>query len=332
MCRASSARAADLVDRIHGRQRSRRFEGGGADRHPSRSRSSSTEDDADGVSILGEKLSVVRVDGADNFTAPGRPIAVISNVMLEYRPAPPREAGAGQTPVSGRPERLSIIVPVYNEARTVRAVIDRLLTIDLPVPREILVVDDGSTDGTGEVLDRRRRRRAWRSPSSACRRTAGRGARFALGWRGPRERSSRSRTRTSSSTPRNWRRWCSRSSAARASVVYGSRFLDGTARAPRMTIAGNRMLTAATNVLYGSAITDMETCYKIMRADVAHSLKLTASRFDIEPEITARLLRGGHRIHELPVRFAPRSRAEGKKIRWRDGVRALQVLLIERFR
>ena len=98
-----------------------------------------------------------------------------------------------------------------------------------------------------------------------------------------------------------------------------------------MTIAGNRMLTAATNLLYGSAITDMETCYKIMRADIAHSLKLTASRFDIEPQITARLLRGGHHIHELPVHFAPRSKAEGKKIKWRDGVRALQVLLRERF-
>ena len=76
----------------------------------------------------------------------------------------------------------------------------------------------------------------------------------------------------------------------------------------------------------------METCYKIMRADIAHSLRLTASRFDIEPQITARLLRNGHHIHELPVYFAPRSKAEGKKIKWRDGVRALQVLLNERFR
>jgi hypothetical protein len=119
--------------------------------------------------------------------------------------------------------------------------------------------------------------------------------------------------------------------SGQANVVFGSRFLDGTARAPRMTIAGNRMLTAATNLLYGSAITDMETCYKIMRADIAHSLKLDASRFEIEPQITARLLRGGHHIHELPVHFAPRSKAEGKKIKWRDGVHALQVLLRERF-
>ena len=91
------------------------------------------------------------------------------------------------------------------------------------------------------------------------------------------------------------------------------------------------MLTAATNVLYGSSLTDMETCYKIMRTDVARSLCLEANRFDIEPEITAKLLRAGHSILELPIRFEPRSRAQGKKIGWRDGVRAIQVLLKYRF-
>ena len=117
-----------------------------------------------------------------------------------------------------------------------------------------------------------------------------------------------------------------------ADVVYGSRFLAGRPPAPWITIAANRVLTGATNLLFGGSLTDMETCYKIMRADVARSLKLDANRFDIEPQITARLLRAGHRIHELPVTFDPRSRAQGKKIGWRDGVRALQVLIAERFR
>ena len=110
-------------------------------------------------------------------------------------------------------------------------------------------------------------------------------------------------------------------------VVYGSRFLDGRPDAPAVTIAANRLLTWLTNVLYGAALTDMETCYKIMRADVVRSLELTADRFDIEPEITARLLLGGHGILERPARFTPRSRAAGKKISWRDGLVAIAVLI-----
>ena len=231
---------------------------------------------------------------------------------------------------TGRQERLSIIVPVYNEARTVRAVIDRLLTIDLPVPREILVVDDGSTDGTGDVLAR----------------AAGEGLAVTVirmpqnGGKGTAIRAGLARATGTivaiqdadlELDPAQLAVLLQPIVSGQANVVFGSRFLDGTARAPRMTIAGNRMLTAATNLLYGSAITDMETCYKIMRADIALSLKLDASRFEIEPQITARLLRGGHHIHELPVHFAPRSKAEGKKIKWRDGVHALQVLLRERF-
>jgi glycosyltransferase involved in cell wall biosynthesis len=232
--------------------------------------------------------------------------------------------------VSVRPERLSIIVPVYNEASTVRAVIDRLLTIDLPVPREILIVDDGSTDGTGDVLEGAAREglavTVIRMPNNG-----GKGSAIRAGLARASGTIVAIQDADLELDPAQLASLVQPIVSGHATVVYGSRFLDGTARAPRMTIAGNRMLTAATNVLYGSAITDMETCYKIMRADIAHSLKLTASRFDIEPQITARLLRGGHRIHELPVQFSPRSRAEGKKIKWRDGVRALQVLLRERF-
>ena len=105
-------------------------------------------------------------------------------------------------------------------------------------------------------------------------------------------------------------------------MVYGSRFLQRhAAAAPWLTIAANRFLTGVTNVLYGRALTDMETCYKVMRTEVARALELEANRFDIEPEITAKLLRAGHTIVERPVRFEPRSRAQGKKIGWRDGVK-----------
>jgi hypothetical protein len=96
-------------------------------------------------------------------------------------------------------------------------------------------------------------------------------------------------------------------------------------------VFANQFLTAVTNVLYGGRLTDMETCYKVMATEVARSLKLESNRFDIEPEITAKLLRSGHAIVELPIRFEPRSRAQGKKIGWKDGVRAIQVLVKYRF-
>lgn len=232
--------------------------------------------------------------------------------------------------MSSRPERLSIIVPVYNEAKTVRTVIDRLLTIDLPVPREILVVDDGSTDGTGDVLDSAA---GDGLAVTVIRMThnSGKGTAIRTGLARATGTIVAIQDADLELDPAQLTALVQPIVTGRANVVFGSRFLDGTARVPRMTIAGNRMLTAATNFLFGSAITDMETCYKIMRADIAHSLKLDASRFEIEPQITARLLRGGHQIHELPVHFAPRSRVEGKKIKWRDGVRALHVLLRERF-
>jgi len=113
---------------------------------------------------------------------------------------------------------------------------------------------------------------------------------------------------------------------AKADAVYGSRFLKPSFTVPLVTRIGNKTLTWMTNTLFGQSLTDMETCYKIIRGDLARSLDLTADRFDIEPEITVALLRRGHRIVELPVTFSPRSRAAGKKMRWRDGLEAVRML------
>ncbi len=247
--------------------------------------------------------------------------------------------------MSRRAELLSIIVPVYNEIRTVRAVIDRLLAIDLPVPREILIVDDGSSDGTRDVLATLGTRdsgigiRDSGIPAPESRllvihaeRNGGKGAAIRLGLNSARGTIVAIQDADLELDPQQIAALVSPIVRGDADVVYGSRFLAGRPPAPWITIAANRVLTGATNLLFGGSLTDMETCYKIMRADVARSLQLDANRFDIEPQITARLLRAGHRIHELPVKFDPRSRAQGKKIGWRDGVRALQVLITERFR
>jgi len=233
--------------------------------------------------------------------------------------------------VSGHSELLSIIVPVYNEARTIRAVVDRLLIIDLPIPREILVVDDGSTDGTREALEAASREGlAFRVLKAE--RNAGKGSAIRRGLLEARGTIVAIQDADLELDPQQLASLVGPILRGDAGVVYGSRFLHGQAGAPLVTYAANRFLTVVTNLLFRSGLTDMETCYKIMRTDIARSLGLTADRFDIEPEITARLLRQGHRISELPVRFDARSKAEGKKIGWRDGVRAVHVLITERFK
>lgn len=233
--------------------------------------------------------------------------------------------------MSGRPELLSIIVPVYNEAATSRAVIDRLLAAGLPVPREILVVNDGSTDGTADVLDQASRERL---PIVVLhvRHNAGKGSAIRHALAHARGSIVAIQDADLELDPGQLASLVEPILRGAADVVYGSRFVRGRSGAPLLTYAANRVLTAATNALFGAALTDMETCYKVMRTDVARSLGLTARRFELEPEITARLLRRGHAIRELPVRFDARSRAQGKKIGWRDGVQTLWVLMRERFR
>jgi glycosyltransferase involved in cell wall biosynthesis len=228
------------------------------------------------------------------------------------------------------PELLSILVPVFNESRTVAPVIERLLSVALPLPREIVVVNDGSSDGTREVLD------SLRLPAETVRifhaaRNAGKGAAIRFGLDHARGTIVAIQDADLELDPAQLADLVGPILAGETQVVYGSRFLSGRPDAPWKSVLANRALTLATNLLFGARITDMETCYKVMRADVARSLALVSNRFDIEPEITAKLLLAGQPIVERPVTFRPRRRAEGKKIGWRDGVRALRVLAGYRF-
>lgn len=224
---------------------------------------------------------------------------------------------------------LSIVVPVYNEEATVRSVIERLLAVDLPVPREILVINDGSTDGTRGVLDGLAEvPGTLRIVHSEV--NGGKGSAIRIGFEQARGTIVAIQDADLELDPAELANLVQPILSGDSQVVYGSRFLRGESAAPWLTIAANKLLTGITNILYGANLTDMETCYKVMRADVARSLNLQAKRFDIEPEITAKVLRRGLRIVERPVRFEPRSRAQGKKIGWRDGFHAIAVLLRHR--
>ena len=224
---------------------------------------------------------------------------------------------------------LSIIVPVYNEAGTVGAVLARLRSIALPLPREIVVVNDGSTDQTRTVLDDVAPGPDVRIVHAA--RNGGKGSAIRRGLSEVRGSIVAIQDADLELDPAQIAELVAPIIAGDTEVVYGSRFLGQRPDAPWKTIAANRFLTAVTNLLYGGRLTDMETCYKVMTTEVARSLRLASNRFDIEPEITAKLLRASHRIVELPVRFSPRSRQAGKKIGWRDGLHAIGVLFRYRF-
>ena len=226
---------------------------------------------------------------------------------------------------------ISIIVPVFNEAGTVGRVIERLLRIPLPAPREIIVVNDGSTDGTREVLDGIAPIDGVLSIVHAAA-NGGKGSALRIGLSHARGTIIAIQDADLELDPAQLAGLVQPILNGEAEVVYGSRFLSGRPSGPWLSIAANRGLTWLTNVLFRGRLTDMETCYKIMATPVARSLQLESNRFDIEPEITAKLLRQRRRIVERPVTFDPRNRASGKKIGWRDGVHAIAVLLKYRFR
>ena len=223
------------------------------------------------------------------------------------------------------PELISIIVPVYNEETTVGQVLARLLTVDLPARRETIVLNDGSRDGARRALDAF----AIEHPEVAIIHlpdNRGKGHAVRMGIARSTGMVVAIQDADLELDPAQLSQLVASILGGEADVVYGSRFLAASSSVG-VSRMGNLALTWATNVLFGSALTDMETCYKVMRGDVARGLRLTADRFEIEPEITARLLLGGFRLVERPISFSPRSRAAGKKMRWRGGVDALGMLI-----
>ncbi len=222
---------------------------------------------------------------------------------------------------------LSVVMPVFNEAATVEEIIRRVLAV--PIRTQLIVVDDGSTDGTRDVLTRLQRELGF--PLLLQPRNRGKGAALRAGFEAVTGDLVAIQDADLEYSPEEFPALIELICDGRADVVYGSRFI-GRHRVFLFThYLGNRALTLLTNVLYNTMLTDMETCYKVMRTDVLRSMTLRSNGFGIEPELTAKIFKRGYRVYEIPITYDGRGYEEGKKIGWRDGVVALWVLLRYRF-
>ena len=222
---------------------------------------------------------------------------------------------------------LSVIMPVYNERTTLSQILSRVRAVDLK--KEIVVIDDGSTDGTRDVLKEEEKTGDLKILYHETNRGKGAAVRTGL------EHASGEFVIIQDADleydPQDYHKLLKPILEGQAEVVYGSRFMASGDTMFFLQALGNRIVTLVTNLLYGTALSDMETCYKACRAEVIKSIPLRSRRFELEPEITAKLLKRGYLIHEVPISYQGREYHEGKKLTWRDGIVALWTLMKYRF-
>jgi glycosyltransferase involved in cell wall biosynthesis len=238
------------------------------------------------------------------------------------------EVDVSELPPQRTYRSLTVIMPVFNERATVAEVIRRMRAVELPVTLQIIAVDDGSSDGSDKVLGAiedstvRVLRHQHNEGKGAAVRTAlveARGDLVLI------------QDADLEYDPNDWPKLLDPILRGKARVVYGSRFTGERKNMLPLHWVGNRLLSLLTNVLYSSTLSDMETCYKLFDSQILEGLRILSNRFEFEPEITAKVLRRGHRIYEVPISYAGREQGEGKKITWRDGFGAFTALIKYRF-
>jgi glycosyltransferase involved in cell wall biosynthesis len=227
--------------------------------------------------------------------------------------------------------KLSVVVPVFNERNTLVEILRRMRAVELPdsIEREIVVVDDGSSDGTRDVL---RQLNDSTVHVVSHENNRGKGAALRTGFARATGDYVLVQDADLEYDPADWPRLIAPVLAGKARVVYGSRFTGERRNMLFFHWVGNRFLSLVTNVLYNTTLSDMETCYKLIDRALLARIDLRAERFEFEPEITAKLLKCGVRIYEVPISYTGREVDEGKKITWVDGFSALWALVKYRFR
>ncbi len=230
---------------------------------------------------------------------------------------------------------LSVVIPVYNERNTIREIVAKVYNLN--INKEIILVDDGSTDGTIQELKNIERefdevRVIFHS------RNQGKGAALRTGFGQVKGDYVIVQDADLEYDPADFHKLLEVVESGEAEVVYGSRFVGKTKRdiyrkgnMHWLHLIGNKFLTKATNLLYGVKLTDMETCYKLIPANLIRQIKIRSDRFNFEPEITAKILKRGYKIKEVPIHYSGREMSEGKNISWRDGPAALWALIKFRF-
>lgn len=237
-----------------------------------------------------------------------------------------------EEPVSPSWRTLSVIVPVYNEHKTLAEIVRRIRAVDLGALRlntEIVLVDDGSTDGTRELLPGLAELpgvRVFLLP-----RNRGKGAAVRTGIENATGDFLLVQDADLEYDPRDYPTLLRPILEGRSSVVYGSRFLGEHKAMYYWHQVGNKLLTTVANILYNTTLTDMETCYKLCTREVACSFRLKQNRWGFDPEMTAKILKRGHRIYEVPISYNGREFDEGKKINWHDAFVVIASLVRYRF-
>lgn len=222
---------------------------------------------------------------------------------------------------------LSVVMPVYNEVATIDEIVQRVMAV--PLRKELIVVDDDSTDGTRERLVALQKEYGFKLLLQP--RNAGKGAALRRGFEEITGDLVVIQDADLEYSPEEYPALIELICQGRADVVYGSRFLGRHRVFMFSHYVGNRIVTMLTNLLYNTMLTDMETCYKVMRVEVLRSFRLRSNGFDIEPEITAKIFKRGYRVYEIPITYDGRGYEQGKKITWHDGLVALWVLIRYRF-